>query len=186
MGVDQGCCSPGNHIRLEVLGLAVLRCSFMLGNLPRMLRTDHTAPGDPCSFAAHVSVLQGRLVLHGWYTDPLPFFDGPLDEEDALEPLNAALIPMFDTLQALPPVLGTMSVRLTVSGATGSVTDVAFLADTLVAPPAAAGGDLGGGLLDAATIRGAVQHTVVDGLKQAEFPMCEEGDTLITLPLVFE
>lgn len=125
-------------------------------------------------------------MLHGWYTDPSPFFDGPLEEEDALEPLNAALEPMFETLQALPPVLGTMSVRLTVSGATGSVTDVSFLADTLVAPPAAAGGELGGGLLDAATIRGAVQHTVVDSLKQAEFPMCEEGDTLITLPLVFE
>lgn len=129
---------------------------------------------------------QGRLVLHGWYTDPSPFFDGPLDEEDALDALNAVLIPMFDTLQALPPVLGTLSARLTVSGATGRVTDVAFLADTLVAPPAAAGGDLGGGLLDAATIRGAVQHTVVDSLKQAEFPTCEEGDTLITLPLVFE
>lgn len=125
-------------------------------------------------------------MLHGWYTDPSPFFDGPLDEEDALEPLNAALEPMFETLQALPPVLGTLSVRLTVSGVTGSVTDVAFLADTLVAPPAAAGSELGGGLLDAGTIRGAVQHTVADSLRQADFPMCEEGDTLITLPLVFE
>jgi hypothetical protein len=93
---------------------------------------------------------------------------------------------MFETLQALPPVLGTMSVRMTVSGASGAVTNVDFLADTLVAPPAAAGGELGGGLLDAGTIRGAVQHTVVGALKQAEFPMCDEGDTLITLPLVFE
>jgi hypothetical protein len=126
------------------------------------------------------------LVLHGWYTDPSPFFDGPLDEEDALNALNAVLIPMFDTLQALPPVLGTLSLRITVSGETGRVTDVDFLADTLVAPPAAAGGDLGGGLLDAGTIRGAVQHTVVEALKQGEFPECEEGDTLITLPLVFE
>lgn len=125
-------------------------------------------------------------MLHGWYTDPSPFFDGPLDEEDALEPLNEVLEPMFETLQALPPVLGTTSVRLRVSGDTGRVADVAFLADTLVAPPAAAGGELGGGLLDAATIRGAVQHTVVDHLKQGEFPTCEEGDTLITLPLVFE
>lgn len=130
--------------------------------------------------------LQGRLVLHGWYTDPSPFFDGPLEEGDALEPLNAALQPMFETLQALPPVLGTMSVRMTVSGASGAVTQVDFLADTLVAPPAAAGGELGGGLLDAGTIRGAVQHTVVDALKQADFPMCDEGDTMITLPLVFE
>jgi hypothetical protein len=109
-----------------------------------------------------------------------------LEEEDALEPLNAALEPLFETLQALPPVLGIISVRLTVSGATGNVTDVSFLADTLVVPPAAAGGELGGGLLDAATVRGAVQHTIVDSLKQADFPMCEEGDTLITLPLVFE
>lgn len=124
-------------------------------------------------------------MLHGWYTDPSPFFDGPLQEADAEAPLDAALQPLFETLQALPPALGTLSMRLTVSGASGKVDDVTFLADTLVAPPAAAGEELGGGLLDAATIRGAVQHVVVDHLKQAQFPKCDEGDTVISLPLVF-
>lgn len=125
-------------------------------------------------------------MLHGWYTDPSPFFDGPLSEDEALEPLNAVLEPMSEQLQALPSVLGTLSTRITVSGQTGSVTDVQFLADTLVAPPTAAEGPLGGGLLDASTVRGAVQHTVVEHLKAAEFPQSEEGDTLITLPLVFD
>ncbi|KAF8071143.1 GPA3 [Scenedesmus sp. PABB004] len=126
----------------------------------------------------------GRLVLHGWFTEPSPFFDGPLDET-ALDPLNAALVPMLDTLQALPPCRGTLSCRLTVSGETGRVRDVEFLADTLVALPAAAADfGLGAGLLDAGTVRGAVQHTVRDALLGARFPACAEGDTAITLPLV--
>ncbi|WIA11976.1 hypothetical protein OEZ85_012058 [Tetradesmus obliquus] len=130
---------------------------------------------------------KGRLVLHGWFTEPSPFFDGPLPEEEALQDLNAALFPMFDQLQALPQVTGTISMQLRVSGETGAVTDVTFLADTLVALPAAAADlGLGSGLLDSGTIRGAVQHVIRDSLMAAEFPESEEGDTVITLPLVFE
>jgi hypothetical protein len=125
-------------------------------------------------------------VLHGWYTDPSPFFDGPLPERAALGALNAALEPMLEQLQALPRVLGTLSTRLVVSGSSGRVTRVQFLADTLVAPPAAAGEELGGGLLEPATIRGAVHHTVRDHLLAAAFPPCDGGDTTLTLPLVFD
>lgn len=124
--------------------------------------------------------------LAGWFTEPSPFFDGPLAEEDALAHLNQALEPMFEQLQALPTVLGTITMRLSVSGETGSVTNVEFLADTLVALPAAAADlGLGKGLLDGKTIRGAVQHTIRDHLLEARFPLCAEGDTTITLPLVF-
>jgi hypothetical protein len=94
---------------------------------------------------------------------------------------------MFEQLQALPQVTGTITMQLRVSGETGTVTYVKFLADTLVALPAAAADlGLGSGLLDSKTIRGAVQHVIQDSLMEAEFPECEEGDTVITLPLVFE
>lgn len=123
----------------------------------------------------------------GWFTEPSPFFDGPLDEAEALQHLNDALLPMFDQLQALPPVLGTISMQLKVSGETGAVTDVRFLADTLIALPAAAGDyGLGPGLMDSSVIRGAVQHSIKDHLMDATFSKCSEGDTVITLPLVFE
>lgn len=123
----------------------------------------------------------------GWFTEPSPFFDGPLDEEDALQHLNDALLPMFDQLQALPSVSGTITMQIQVSGETGSVDDVRFLADTLVALPAAAADyELGPGLMSSSVIRGAVQHTIRDHLKEAVFPKCEGGDTVITLPLVFE
>jgi hypothetical protein len=109
-----------------------------------------------------------------------------LAEETAIGKLNEALEPIFEQLQVLPRVLGIISMQLLVSGQTGLVTEVKFLADTLVALPAAAGVELGGGLLGASTIRGAVQHTIRDGLMAAHFPPCAEGDTIITLPLVFD
>jgi hypothetical protein len=134
----------------------------------------------------HSSIDFPSLFLPGWFTEPSPFFDGPLEEEEALQHLNAALEPMFEQLQALPQVTGTITMQLSVSGETGAVKDVTFLADTLVALPAAAADlGLGSGLLDAGTIRGAVQHVIRDSLLAAEFPECE-GDTVITLPLVFE
>eukprot|EP00878_Enallax_costatus_P039302 GHUV01044895.1.p2 GENE.GHUV01044895.1~~GHUV01044895.1.p2 ORF type:complete len:128 (-),score=34.10 GHUV01044895.1:766-1149(-) len=127
------------------------------------------------------------MLFAGWFTEPIPFFEGPLNEEYALQHLNDALFPMFEQLRALPPVLGTITMHLSVSGETGAVTDVTFLADTLIALPAAAGDfDLGPGLMDSSVIRGAVQHTIRDHLLQAVFSKCPEGDTMITLPLVFE
>eukprot|EP00968_Pinguiococcus_pyrenoidosus_P026359 scaffold7072_cov267-Pinguiococcus_pyrenoidosus.AAC.13 len=32
--------------------------------------------------------LKGRLVLHGWFIDPAPYFEGPLDEDDAAEVIS--------------------------------------------------------------------------------------------------
>lgn len=135
---------------------------------------------------------RGRLVLHGWFSDPSPVVEGGLggSEEQqgaVLEALDRVLQDMMAELQALPAVLGILTARLRVGGATGRVQDVAFVADTMVVPPAAAGGDLGGGLLEASTVRGAVQHTVAQHLQGLQLPPCDDGaDTLITLPLVFE
>lgn len=129
---------------------------------------------------------KGRLVLHGWFTEPSPFVDGPMDPADAAEGLNGALDAVFEELELLPAVLGTLAVRLRVSGADGSVSSVEFLADTLVVRPGQAITDDDGEPLPASAARAAVQHAVRDCLEAAEFPACEAGDTLITYPFVFE
>ena len=125
----------------------------------------------------------------GWFTSPAPCFDGALEEEEALESLNEALEPLLDALQDLPPVLGTLSVRIVVSGLDGSVKDVEFLADALVVLPQGWTGDgYGEEGLSEQQVRALVHQTVRLGLMQGEFPVAgeEEGDTRITLPLVFE
>ena len=44
----------------------------------------------------------GRLVLHGWFNDLEPFFDGALSETDAEETLLDVLPPLYETLGTLP------------------------------------------------------------------------------------
>ena len=49
---------------------------------------------------------KGRLVLHGWFTEPAPFVDGPLDAEAAAEALNAALDGVFEELEVRRRIIG--------------------------------------------------------------------------------
>jgi len=70
---------------------------------------------------------EGRLVLHGWFADPSPFFEGALGEGECSEVLNKTLPALFEELGTLPRALGSLSVRLTVDGATGRVSGLAWL-----------------------------------------------------------
>lgn len=88
--------------------------------------------------------------------------------------------------QLLPAVLGTLTVRLQISGADGSVTALEFLADTLVVRPGQLITDDDGEPLPASAARAAVQHAIHDGLMAAQFPQCEGGDTWVTYPFLFE
>jgi hypothetical protein len=83
-------------------------------------------------------------------------------------------------------VIGTLAVRVTVSGADGGVSGVDFLADTLVVRPGQAITNDDGEPLPDWAARAAVQAAVRDGLAAASFPPCEAGDTCITYPFVFE
>ena len=57
---------------------------------------------------------EGRLVLHGWYADPTPFFDGALDEdtvrrrererEREVSPRSSLLLLFSDDLSVLVPI----------------------------------------------------------------------------------
>ncbi|GBF89879.1 oxoglutarate iron-dependent dioxygenase [Raphidocelis subcapitata] len=130
--------------------------------------------------------MKSRLVLHGWFTEPSPFIEGGLEPEAAVEALNEALDAIFEEFEALPAVLGTLTVRIDVRGADGGVDGVAFLADTLVVRPGQVITDDEGEPLPDSAARAAVQHAVRDGLAAARFPACAGGDTRVTYPFVFE
>jgi hypothetical protein len=101
---------------------------------------------------------KGRLVLHGWFTEPTPFFVGGLAKSDASSAvtkigdgieeeaataeavtaglvLDEAVAAAVAGLGEVGRVTGCISVRLTVSGKTGLVTSIDALADSLVADP---------------------------------------------------
>jgi hypothetical protein len=66
-----------------------------------------------------------------------------------------------------------------VSGASGEVTNIEFLADTLVVVP--------GHEPESHNLRATLQHLLVETLALAEFPKAEDGrDSSITLPVVFD
>eukprot|EP00903_Cladosiphon_okamuranus_P010694 g10107.t1 len=126
--------------------------------------------------------LKGRLVVHGWFTDPQPFFTGGLSAEEATDPLNDALAEVYPALEGVGRVTGVLTVRLHVSGETGEVVSVVALTDTLVPDPNDVGVDEEGVEEDA---RADVLGVVEGGCQGARFPTAAE-DTFITVPFVFE
>jgi hypothetical protein len=120
----------------------------------------------------------GRLVLHGWFTEPSPYFEGGLPEAQIEAGLADTLGPIFDAISP-PAVTGLLSVRLRLS-AGGDVKELSRLADTLVVDPS----QLQAGA-DADAERGRVVRIIRDGLLPAKFPTSDE-ETLITIPFVFD
>jgi len=133
---------------------------------------------------------EGRLVLHGWFTAPEPFFTGGLSAEQAAPVIDEALEGAIRTLQegvdddedeapAGIHVTGVWTVQIHVSGKTGEVTSIEVLADTLVALPSAP--------VPPTMARAMVQQEVAVWLEDACFPTTSDGsDSSITLPVVFE
>ena len=115
-----------------------------------------------------------RVVLHGWFTPPAPFFEGGLGEEEAREALEAALEPLYRELEQLPPALGILTVRLRIKRRGGAPADVTPLSDTLVPVPPAD-----------SDARAQLLEAVQRNLDAARFPAAAK-DTRITLPFVFE
>jgi hypothetical protein len=74
--------------------------------------------------------LHARVVVHGWYTEPTPHFEGDIDELIATEILNVVLEGLFGELQNLPPATGAVIAKLHID-ADGSVTQIEVLSCTL-------------------------------------------------------
>ena len=56
--------------------------------------------------------VEARVVIHGWFTEPTPFFEGALREEDATGPLNEGLSAAFEELGTLCPLIGLLALRI--------------------------------------------------------------------------
>lgn len=113
------------------------------------------------------------------FTAPEPHFEGALDEEA----INAGLAPPLGRVaeaMAPPSVTGLLSVRLQV-GSDGSVARLELLADTLVADPSQLKGSE-----EPSAARARVLATIATELRAAKFAPCDDGETTITLPLVFD
>ncbi|PSC71913.1 Oxoglutarate iron-dependent dioxygenase [Micractinium conductrix] len=125
--------------------------------------------------------LEARVVLHGWFTQPSPFFAGSLSEEAATPALNACLQGLYAALGGLPPVVGVVTLRLAVEPS-GHVADIAWLANTLVARPQGVAAGEAPDEPCQATLATIAEHLLV-----ARFPSnADGGETVVTLPFVFE
>ena len=83
----------------------------------------------------NVDMTKARIVIHGWFTEPQPFFSGGLSEDDATEALNEALEAVYPKLDEVGRVFGVLTVRIHVSSSDGKVKSVTSLTDTLVPDP---------------------------------------------------
>ena len=74
---------------------------------------------------------EGRLVIHGWFTNPRPFFSGPLNAKKASVTLDNFMNELGSTLENFGMMNGTICLRLHVS-ASGAVSKCDFLTHTLI------------------------------------------------------
>jgi len=121
--------------------------------------------------------MEARLVLHGWFAEPVPFFKGALEPEDAAEALDQALDALYNELDTVAEALGTVTVRVHVGGETGAVESVSLLTDSLVVHPSVKE--------PFDEVRAAIFQVIYTNLKTALFPAAPE-DSFITIPFVFQ
>ena len=124
-----------------------------------------------------------RLVLHGWFTEPVPHFEGGLDEDAVSAGLEPAVTALMEAISP-PCVVGLLAVRLEVS-ADGATQSVTVLSDTLVVDPSQqeAADD---GCINGDDERAALLAQVERTLGGATFAPCDAGPTTVTLPLIFD
>jgi hypothetical protein len=117
-------------------------------------------------------VLEGRLVIHGWFVQPRPFIEGPLPTrhlQSAIDDLSGSLNELFS--QGLE-VSGLASFRLKVN-AMGRVAAAQVLANSLRHPA----GDV--------RIEKALLKHISEFLKDLSFGR-QKAASMVTLPIVFE
>lgn len=117
--------------------------------------------------------LQARLVVHGWFTEPQPFIEGPLSRVQ----LQKGIAPLLRQVGALASgpargLHGTLCIRFNVSPA-GRPGPVQVLTE-----------NLRGGGLEGPHQRQITLETVASRIEDLRFPR-SRGRTRVTLPLQF-
>ena len=123
---------------------------------------------------------EARLVLHGWFASPQPFFSGGLSEEEASPVLQDVMETIIGIVSDLPQTTGLLSLRFKVDGTTGRVDsdDIEWIADTLIPCSRTE--------LQKDQIRAGIQAVIQAEVSRAEFPQSKDGsNSTITLPIVF-
>ena len=118
-------------------------------------------------------VLDGRLVVHGWFVQPRPFIRGPMAESE-LEEFIEGLGPALGTAVGDVGASGVLSFRFTV-GRSGRARGLKALASTLRSAPAE----------DAVRARRQVSRALLDAVERARFRP-RKAESFVTLPLIFE
>lgn len=114
----------------------------------------------------------GRLVVHGWFTEPRPFVEGPLAADHVAEPIAKIAAAAAPHLEAGVAPAGLLSLGVSVDRR-GSVRRVDVLADTLRTPRAHE------------RARRALVRALVAAAAVTRFPAAA-GASRLTLPLTFE
>lgn len=73
---------------------------------------------------------EGRIVLHGWFTEPVAYFEGDIEEDEATGIINTALGPLYQELAKLPEASGILNICMEIH-ATGAIGTMTILANTL-------------------------------------------------------
>jgi hypothetical protein len=113
-----------------------------------------------------------RVVLHGWFTEPSPYIDGPLRAKSAAKVLNDALVKSASEFESLDFVSGTISMRLDIDS-NGNINKVATLISSLKSPQKSTSE------ISLAVVKILKQH-----LRHTKFEK-SRGASKITLPLIF-
>lgn len=114
---------------------------------------------------------QARLVLHGWFTQPKPYFEGPLSAREVEKQINPALDQLVDEMNEAGTWNGFLSIRIDVA-ASGQVRRVQVLANTLW---------LQG---DAPMFGKVVENRAARLFRGLQFPKKKDSST-VTIPLQF-
>jgi len=115
--------------------------------------------------------LEGRLVIHGWFTKPCPFVEGGLSHLQDYSWLDEVLMKITEPLAGVAPVVGCASFQVKVSR-DGRVSSVKTLADSLHS-------------LNPDFPAKNVLHKISSLLKRARFPSARSGSQM-TIPFIFE
>eukprot|EP00188_Purpureofilum_apyrenoidigerum_P001285 Plantae.Rhodophyta-Purpureofilum_apyrenoidigerum.ctg1690.p1 GENE.Plantae.Rhodophyta-Purpureofilum_apyrenoidigerum.ctg1690~~Plantae.Rhodophyta-Purpureofilum_apyrenoidigerum.ctg1690.p1 ORF type:complete len:349 (-),score=27.31 Plantae.Rhodophyta-Purpureofilum_apyrenoidigerum.ctg1690:75-1121(-) len=140
----------------------------------RLLLFDPRFPHGVKKIDGTMDPREARLVVHGWFTQATPYFEGDVNPDVAADCLNRVLEPVYGQLAQMPRVSGVMSVRIVIRS--GVVSELKLLTNTLIAHPSEP---------DPQLVVSDIVDFVFSGLQRCQFPRTR-GTSQITLPLVFE
>ncbi len=116
------------------------------------------------------SILDARLVIHGWFTDPRPMLDGALSFKQIMRPMDAFASQAMNEVTASRDTTGLLALRLNIA-ASGRIVAIDVLSSNLLD---SRGGVFPRKLLDSILTR-----------CETTFPH-SRGTTRLTLPLLFQ